>query len=55
MKFIAPEIEIKMFDVNDILTISRAVTVTETVCAWETFAEGDCAGNDSDWLVSACL
>ena len=55
MKFIAPEVEIKMFNVSDILTASGDPEVTETISAWETYAEGDCSGNDSDWLVPACL
>ena len=57
MKFIAPEVEIKMFNVNDILTASQtdAPSVEETISAWETYMEGDCSGNDSDWLVPACL
>ncbi len=60
MKFIAPEVEIKMFNVNDILTASQPQggdTSEEetTISVFESDNEGACTGNDSDWGVPACL
>ena len=57
MKFIVPEVEIKKFDVNDILTSSRAEEMMpeETISAFDTLMEGTCVGNSSDNLVDACL
>ena len=60
MKFIAPEVEIKMFNVNDILTASAGAeddssAEETTISAFETMMEGECVGNASDNLVPACL
>ena len=57
MKFIAPVVEIKKFDVQDILTSSRAdeMVPEETVSALDTLMEGSCVGNSSDNLIDACL
>ena len=58
MKFTAPEVEIKMFNVNDILTASTGDDAGEeetTVSAMYTFMEGQCVGNASDNMVPACL
>ena len=58
MKFIAPEVEVKMFNVNDILTASAGNDASEeesTISAFETMMEGECSGNASDNFVPACL
>lgn len=67
MKFIAPEVEIKKFNVNDILTASMGGNeggeggdpiVSEedtTISVFESDNEGACTGNDSDWGVPNCL
>ena len=49
MKFVAPEIEVRKFDVSDVLTTSGQPS------AFETPAEGACAGNDSDWGLNDCI
>lgn len=54
MKFEIPEIEVKKFDLADILTASGAPGPGPVSVA-ESDNEGSCTGNDSDWGVPACI
>lgn len=58
MKFIAPELEVKMFNVNDILTASgetEGPIASETPNQFGYLAEGECVGNASDNWIPDCL
>ncbi len=59
MKFIAPELEVKMFNVNDILTTSGADDGVDTEydvsAAVDTLEEGNCVGTSADQWLEDCL
>lgn len=56
MKFIAPEVDIKKFDVADILTASSAAETEATTINQEGYPmEGQCVYNASDALVPECI
>ena len=49
MKFVAPEMEIKMFSTEDILTASQGAEETTTTTEWE-FFQPDCPAElPMDW------
>ena len=58
MKFIAPEVEIKMFNVVDVLTASQAESEAPeetTISAFGYILQGSCNGNAGDNLVPDCV
>lgn len=59
MKFVNPEIEVRMFSVQDILTTSEGSTeVATTNPRAGTIAEAigqECRGTDADQMEEACL
>lgn len=60
MKFVAPEVSVKKFDVEDILTASTPTEATTEVSAIGMIMEGECIGNGyndnaADNLVPECF
>lgn len=57
MKFVNPELEVTMFSVEDILTVSGGpeTEAPTELTAPGTYMEGECVGNASDNLVPNCL
>ncbi len=56
MKFIAPEVEIKKFDVADVLTASSSAETEATTINQEGYPmEGSCKYNEGDAGVPDCI
>ena len=57
MKFIAPELEVKMFNVNDVLTASGEASTPEDdiSAATGTLSEGSCVGTSADDWLDDCI